>query len=374
MKKTRFLCQSYLICLMLCLSQLFCLPAYAAEPDTSEPNTSKQATLEQASSTLTMVTTQPLDSLAFYPVKSAPAKVISLNHGKIPARVPGVLKHFNYRAGDEVKQGAVIARLDCQDIILSHQQMQTDVQQSNTTLAFNRRELKRANKLIKQQSISEAEVDRKKNAVKISQSQLKAMQLKMQQQQLNVQRCDIKAPFDGILTSRLVSVGEQIQQGQAVVELLQSNTQEVAAQVALSDQTAFIEADRYWFEVNGEKLPLTIRQIIPVVKDQSRSLESRLEFVDKTTYSGATGRVKWATKTAHLPAYLLQKRQKILGFFVLDNKPENAQAKFIKVGAALEGRPVPLPRSLDLKSEQYQLIIDGRFGLEDLQKVKLKED
>ncbi len=336
--------------LLLGFAGLLCLPVVAAE--------------------LTLVSTQSADSLAFHPIKSAPAKVITLNHAKIPARVSGIIERFHFRVGDTIRQGEAIARIDCQDFELALSQTQADKKRSEVTLAFNQRESARAQKLLKNNAVSEAELDRKKTDVSISKSQLASLKINLKQQQLNVERCDIKAPFDGILTARLADVGEQIDRERpAVAELLQSNHQLISAQIALSDQQTFEQAGKYWFEVNQQKWPVKLRHLIPWVKDDSRSLESRLEFIDKTAYSGTTGRIKWSSQVRHLPAYLLQKRQNSFGFFIL----EGQQARFIPVPDALEGRPIPLPSGLSGSSLDYQLIIDGRFGLSDKQTVKISK-
>ncbi|MFT5164529.1 MAG: RND family efflux transporter MFP subunit [Alteromonadaceae bacterium] len=335
------------------LVSLLSLSAWAAEP-----------TKPQSPTKVTLVSTNSAQQLAFHPIKSAPAKVITLNHAKIPARVAGILQQLNYRVGDTVKQGDVIAQLDCEDIKLIQGQIDADKQKAQVMLAFNQRELVRANKLSKNQSLSEAELDRNKTEVSTSKIQLAALKLSLKQQQLNTQRCTVKAPFDGIITARLVNVSEQISQGQTLVELLQSTEQEVSAQIALSDEKSFAKASRYWFEIDGKKWPLQLRHVVPLIKDDSRSLESRLVFTTQATYSGATGRVKWTSQRPHLPGYLLQQRQDQLGFFIVKNN----HAHFITVPDAQEGRPIPVEPNSD-----HQLIIDGRFGLTDQQAIRLKK-
>ncbi|NQZ08273.1 MAG: hypothetical protein HRT35_14045, partial [Algicola sp.] len=87
------------------------------------------------------------------------------------------------------------------------------------------------------------------------------------------------------------------------------------------------------------------------------------EFVSKKTYSGVTGRVKWHTPSPYLPGYLLQKRDGLYGFFIV----EQSSARFISVDGAQEGRPIKLDANAS-----YQIIIDGRFGLRNSQNITLK--
>lgn len=341
-----------------------------------------QANAQQAiQKTPNLVTVSRAQQLVFYPQKSAPAKVIALNHGKIPARVAGIIQRLNLRVGDNLKQGDIIARLDCQDLDLTAQQMQSQIQQAELTLAFNQREYQRAIELKRKKSISDAELDQKQTQANTSQQRLNELTLNLQQQRLNVQRCDITAPFDGMVTAKWVNIGEQVNPGQTIIELLQSDQQEVSAQIALTDRQTFHTASSYWFEHNGQKLPLRLRQLIPLVKDNSHSLESRLEFTAKNLDSGTTGRLVWTSSSAYLPAYLLQKRQGHYGFFIVEQEDKQtiqpAKARFIKVADALEGHPIPLTHALTTPHQDisdYQLIIDGRLGLQDNQKVKVRSN
>lgn len=322
-----------------------------------------QAT-EATEKNLPLVTAKTVEALAFYPVKSAPAKVLPLNQSMIPARIGSVIEQLPVQVGDQVKKGDLIARLDCKDPQLALSQLKAELKQAKIELEFKHRDLERANTLAQKNSLTAAELDRKKTDVTTGDAQTLALNARLNQQQLNVDRCDILAPFDGLITQRLVSISEQVNPGQAVVELLQNGNIEVSAQVALSDSAAFEGGRQYYFEVGGKQYPLQVRTMLPVVNDNSRSVEARLEFTTQSTFSGVTGRVKWHSPTPHLPGYLLQQRDGQYGFFVL----EHNKARFVVIEGAREGRPIKLT-----DSHSYQVIIDGRYGLTDQMQVKVNE-
>lgn len=310
------------------------------------------------------VSVKTVESLRFYHVQSAPAIVKPLNHAKVPARTSGIVETLYFRVGDTVKKGQVIVSLDCRDTQLTFAQLKAQTQQLQQELSFARRDLKRATKLEDSNALTKAELDRKKTNVATTKAQTAALKAQLEQQNLNVERCQVKAPFSGTLTDRLVNLGEQVNVGQTMVELLQNQRLEVSAKIALSDRTAFDNAADYWFEVNQEKYPLALRTVVPMVSNNSRSIESRFEFKQQVAYSGVTGRVKWRTREAYLPGYLLQKRNGHYGFFVV----EQNRAKFIKVDNAREGSPMKLP-----DDNNYQVIIDGRYGLTDNKPLELKQ-
>lgn len=309
-----------------------------------------------------LVTTESLDKLAFYPVKSAPAKVMPLNHSNLPARVGGIIDKLLVRVGDQVQKGDTLASLDCQDHRLALQQLQAELAQAQAQLNFRQRDLKRAQTLAEKETLSEFELDRKKTDVTAALAQNRALEVRHKQAKLNIDRCTISAPFAGQITARLVNEGEQVNPGQPIISLLQTGQQEISAQIALVDKAGFENAKSYHLEVGDEQYPLTLRRMVPLVYDNSRSIESRLEFGSKTTFSGVTGRVKWQSPTRHLPGYLLQKRDGQYGFFVLVQD----KAKFITVEDAGEGRPIKIPQA-----QNHQVILDGRFGLSNETRVQL---
>lgn len=308
------------------------------------------------------VTVQKAESLILFPERNASAQVVALNQSKIPAEISALLKKIRVNVGDEVQQGQLLAELDCYNTTLLFSAEQAQVQLLSRQLAFAQRELNRGNKLAKQNNIGEVELDRRQTTIKEIQAQSLALESRHSLAKKNVSRCQINAPFAGIVTKRLAAEGEMLAMGQSVVELLQLDNLQVSGKISLNDQVSFLAADSYDFSVDKQSYSLSLRTLIPVVEKNTRSREARFNFEGRSAVAGSSGRLRWLSGQAHLPAHLLQSRDGKNGFFILNG--QNAQ--FIAVDSAEEGRPVPY--SIE---QNKLLIIEGRLGLLDGEKVSL---
>ena len=312
------------------------------------------------------VSIQKAESLIIYPERNASAQVVALNKSKVPAEISALLKKLVVNVGDEVQQGQLLAQLDCYNTQLLFTVEQAQLKVLSSQLSFAQRELNRGNKLAKQNNIGEVELDRRQTRITEIQAQTLAQQSRFSLAEKNVSRCQIHAPFSGIVTKRHAAEGEMLVTGQSVVELLQLNDLQVSAKVSLNDQISFLAASHYIFSVGKQNYPLVLRTLIPLIEKNTRSREARFNFVEHNAVAGSSGRLRWLSAQAHLPAHLLQSRQGKKGFFILNEQ----RAQFITVDSAEEGRPVPY-----MLDKNQSLIIDGRLGLLDGEEVSLmKED
>jgi len=150
--------------------------------------------------------------------------------------------------------------------------------------------------------------------------------------------------------------------GHPLIELIEDTKLEVSAKIASNDISSFNQAKHYSLDVNGESYPVTLRAFLPHIESNARSREGRFLFVNTHAIAGTTGRLRWESPFAFLPAHLLQKRDGKKGYFII----ENNRSKFIVVENAEEGRPIRYKLS-----PSTQIITQGRQGLRDGDEVKL---
>lgn len=177
------------------------------------------------------------------------------------------------REGMQVKAGDTLIKLDDQEILLTVKQREADVAELNAqiiaeknryasdqqalkeeqqllTIAENgvkRQATLKASKLVAQERYDAAESQRAQTALSVNArkltladhpsrlAQLKARLIRaetlLKDALLDAQRTQIKAPFDGVITSVSVSPGERVQMGQALVSLYDQNSMELHAQI-----------------------------------------------------------------------------------------------------------------------------------------------
>ncbi len=322
-------------------------------------STQAQQNLEHAKG----VTVSPAKSLIFFPSRNAPAKTESLNQSHLPAQINAVVTKISVKVGDTIKQGETVARLDCREAKHNLAAQQAQQMQLQHQYKLAQRQLNRGKELREHKSISEAELDNLETNRAVAQAQLITQKALQESAILKVQYCHITAPFSGIVSKRIANVGEMLSIGAPVLEMVELGNLEVSAEVSLLDSLSFTDANSFYFQATGKKYPLNKRILLPVVSNETRSREARLNFTNQSALPGVTGRLFWITPQAHLPAHLLLQRNGVYGVFILQDK----LVKFIEINNAQEGRPIPLADQNQWHNRQ--LVVDGRHGLINNQQV-----
>ncbi len=134
----------------------------------------------------------------------------SINSTALVARVQGFIQSINYRDGDAVKAGTVLFVIEPEPYQLALDQANAAKASADAALKQSQAEFERQKALVAktfatQQDLEKAEAARDANIA--AQQQATAS---IQQAELNLSYTQVKAPFDGVVTARLVSVGELV--------------------------------------------------------------------------------------------------------------------------------------------------------------------
>ena len=300
------------------------------------------AALPAAETAVIPVTSRPLAELRHYPVRSAPATVESLNRSRLSAQLNAAILRIPVRVGEVVRKGALLVELDCRDAQLA-------LEQAQARLKLAQQQLERSRALRKSQNVSEEILNQR-------QTDFELAQLAVRQQQLQVSRCRVTAPFDGVVVARHAAEGELAAPGTPLLSLLDTVRVEVVAPV-LPDQVADArQAGQCWFEAQGRRYDLVLRAVVADINTRTRNRELRFRFKKDKALPGTPGRLKWQAARPVLAAEYLVRRGDSLGVFVL----EAGRARFVKLARAREGRAAVI----DLPG-QTRIIVDGRFSLHD---------
>jgi RND family efflux transporter MFP subunit len=302
------------------------------------------------------VTVRPAAELWFHPERSAPAEVVPLNDARLSAELNARVLEIPVRAGQQVRAGELLVRLDCRDYRSRLEAQQYTRAALASRLKLAQTQLTRARNLRKERNISDEEVDRRDSELAALQSELAAQREAEAQAELNLQRCDISAPFDAAVAERLASVGDLAAPGTPLLRLVQTDASEVSARVRPAEAEAGAAARSIEFDWLGRRYPLELLRASPVVDPQTRTRDIRLGFTGEAAPPGASGRVYWRSARAHLPADLLVRRDGRLGVFLAND----GHARFVPLEGALEGQPAAAELAGDAS-----VVVEGRHGLLD---------
>jgi RND family efflux transporter MFP subunit len=309
------------------------------------------------------VRTATLSELAIYPQRTAPASVISLNTTRVAAEIPAKIVTLAARVGDIVEKDQVLVELKCIDYEIEEDGAEARLNSLAARIELAKRRLKRTRKLTMKQSVSEELLDERESDLTVLQADRRAAQASLNLTKVHVATCTIKSPFRALVIERTSSVGNYADVGKTLVKILDLEQLEISAQVYAQDVEQLETSQQLLFEHDDKSYPLELRAILPSINAETRNTEVRLLFQNGPALPGASGKLVWNEKRAHLPGNLIVKRQGVLGMFVLDS----GKAKFVALPEAQAGRasPIDLPLSSDV-------IIEGHFALNDNDSVVAK--
>ena len=252
----------------------------------------------------------------------------AVNSANLVARVQGFLQEIRYRDGDEVKQGAVLFVIEPEPYKLKLEQARAAEAGAAATLKQNEAEYERQADLASRAVASKAQLD---NATANRDSaQAKLMQAKgdTAQAAINLGYTEVKAPFDGIVTARQVSLGE----------LVGANGRTQLATIVATDPIYvnfnISEQDTLRAREQIRRLGLTPQDLKKVPVEVG--LQSDEGYPYKGTLDYASPSINQATGTLAVRAILANPDRRLLpGFFVRVRIPDQQSKALLVPEAAL---------------------------------------
>jgi len=129
---------------------------------------------------------------------------------EIRARVSGYLKRIAFKDGGKVKKGDLLFIVDPRPYIAQLHQASAELDRAKSRLDLARNDVGRAQRLLKEQAISEEEYDtRSKNLVQAAAS-VESAKATVDIAQLNVDFTEVRAPIPGRISRKLITEGNLV--------------------------------------------------------------------------------------------------------------------------------------------------------------------
>jgi membrane fusion protein (multidrug efflux system) len=201
----------------------------------------------------------------------------------VKPEVAGKIESIRFTEGEAVGKGQVLFQLD--DALV-----RADLNEANANLHNSQRAYARAKELSAQQLIARADADK-------AQAQLAVDQARAASARTRLEKTAIRAPFAGVAGLRKANVGDYVEAGQDLVDLVKLDTLELdlrAPEVVLSElevgQDVVFGVDAF----RDERFKATVVAIAPTVDAGGRSvsLRARFENPDGKLRPGMSARVR----------------------------------------------------------------------------------
>src|SRR5882672_7520379 len=140
----------------------------------------------------------------------ATGNTAAIKNVDLVARVQGFLQSINYTDGAFVKEGTSLFTIEPDTYKLKLEQAQAAETGAQATVRQAEADFKRQQELVQRQAVSQATLDTSTSARDNAQSNLLQAQVNTKIAAVNYGYTNVTAPFDGVVSAHLVSVGELV--------------------------------------------------------------------------------------------------------------------------------------------------------------------
>lgn len=140
----------------------------------------------------------------------ATGNTAAIKNVDLVARVQGFLQSINYKDGDFVKEGTSLFTIEPDTYKLKLEQAQAAESGAQASVRQAEADFKRQQELVQRQAVSQATLDNSTSARDNAQANLLQAQVNTKIAAVNYGYTNVTAPFDGVVSAHLVSVGELV--------------------------------------------------------------------------------------------------------------------------------------------------------------------
>lgn len=269
--------QLTLLALVMALTLSAC--SKPAQPETETDTVSSLALVSQ--DILTIATSElskgPMISGTLQPVIKA----------ELNAEVGGIVTRVLKDNGDLVKAGEVLVQIDqttFRDKLLSAQEAERSAHVAADQAA---KQLKRMQQLNRQNLVTAEVLETAEIKANQTQSDLASAKARTVEARQQLERTEVKAPFDGVVAVRKVSSGDTAQVGKALMVIINPESMRFEGYIA-ADQVGSIKVgSAVSFKVNGypgRRFDGEIERINPQANEQTRQVQVFVKLREQASF------------------------------------------------------------------------------------------
>lgn len=281
----------------------------------------------------------------------------------ITTNIIDTISEIRFEDGQSVKKGQIIVKLTQTEELAQKNAIQAQLHE-------HERELKRLADLLKRQALAQNEYDARKTLLAISKENLLEIEAKIEDR-------NIRAPFDGILGLRKISVGSLVQPGDIITTL--DDIRKI--KLDFSIPSSFLDVVKEGLNIDAvanaydnKVFQGTVTTIGSRVDPRTRSIEIRaiLPNPEGLIKPGLLMSVKLLKNKRHailIPEEAVTQRQDDHFVFVVDQETHQTERRQVTIGTRKPGW-VEIINGLNAGE---QVIVRGFTSVEDGQKVEFEE-
>lgn len=145
-------------------------------------------------------------------------------------------------SGGSFRAGDVLLRIDSEDYHSAVRRAQASADRAQVELEYSADELNRIEQLFNQKLASQSQLDGARRAYRVAQANLSDTEAALSQARRDLARTELKAPFDGLVRSEQVDLGQFVSRGASIATIYATDYVEVRLPIA-ADQLEYLALD-----------------------------------------------------------------------------------------------------------------------------------
>jgi RND family efflux transporter MFP subunit len=225
----------------------------------------------------TPVTITEVASTNVSPSVPAAGTVFSRNETQITAGMAGRLEWLA-EPGDFVEAGSLVAIFDCEMLELQRERQLAEADRATINFETLASEVRRFESVSGANVIAEIQLDRTAANRDLAGSDLRIAKISIRETDSQLARCNVRAPFSGVVTQRLRNAGEDVERSTVLAAMTDTENLEVRASVPIRYLPRMRAGQPAEVRLNDLRLEARVRKVIPAANSQSQTFEVRLDL------------------------------------------------------------------------------------------------
>lgn len=298
--------------------------------------------------------TAPVELREVPEVYAADAVIEAVRSATVSAQISGNVTRFYVDAGDRVKRGELLARIDTRETDTQVAAGAARVAQAEAQLAQARLNHERTAKLVEQKFVSRAAFDKAEADLATAQAELRVARAGAEQAATARSFAELRSPLDGVVTRRLAELGDLATPGKPLLELHDPTALRAVASVPQFALPKIAQASGAEVEFPGRETTVKALRVTVLPAADARLLSTQVRAdlpasLPAGVVPGTAAKVLLPigrTQRLVMPAAAVVRRGEVTGAYVVGNDGA-ARLRQIRVGESEGAGTVEVLAGLD---------------------------
>ena len=225
-----------------------------------------------------LIVTAPVTKGIVNPLQTYVGTLYYDKQSKLASEVEGVVQALSVAEGLIIKKGDIIVELDSQVLQANVAAKSSTHDALKADLTRQELDLKRVKILYERKSISQSNYDRTFYATEQFRARTKAAKSELDALNIQLEKTRIKAPFDGVVTTRNVDIGEWVGKGTTIATLVATDSIEARLNIPARLIDILRSSKSFQATIAGHDINVSLKTVIPVADPSTRTFQVEMNI------------------------------------------------------------------------------------------------